>query len=71
MVRVWDANTGLPLAVLQGHTNYVTSVNWSPDGTKLASGSWDKTVRVWNDVTNTGSQLAVLEGHTSDVTSVN
>ncbi len=37
-------------AVLQGHTKRVSSVEWSPDGAWLVSGSWDGTVRYW-DVT--------------------
>ena len=33
--------------MLRGHTNSVNSVAWSPDGSQLASGSSDGTVRVW------------------------
>ena len=36
--------------LLQGHTNYVTSVAFSPDGTRIVSGSHDNTVRVWDAV---------------------
>jgi WD40 repeat protein len=38
-VRVWDCATGAVLSTLEGHSAEVTSVCWSPDGAKLASGS--------------------------------
>ena len=53
---------------LQGHSRDVTSVSFSPDGTKVASGSGDKTVKLW-DVTS-GECLQTLEGHSSRVWSV-
>ncbi len=57
------------LTVLEGHTNYVTSVCWSTDGSnRICSGSGDKTVRVWD--AESGQCLTVLEGHTEYVTSV-
>ncbi|KIO00838.1 hypothetical protein M404DRAFT_1003535 [Pisolithus tinctorius Marx 270] len=55
--------------LLQGHTDGVLSVAFSPDGKRIVSGSWDKTVRVW-DVEG-GVQIgSPLEGHTSEVNSV-
>ncbi|KIM50554.1 hypothetical protein SCLCIDRAFT_797416, partial [Scleroderma citrinum Foug A] len=33
--------------LFQGHTDWVTSVAFSPDGTRIVSGSGDETVRVW------------------------
>jgi WD40 repeat protein len=33
---------------LVGHQNAVVSVSFSRDGNTLASGSWDKTIKLWN-----------------------
>ena len=30
------------------HSDSVRSVAFSPDGTKIVSGSWDKTIKVWD-----------------------
>ena len=32
------------------HSKLITSVAFSPDGTKIVSGSWDKTIKVWDMV---------------------
>jgi WD40 repeat protein len=57
------------LQTLEGHTDWVTSVAFSPDGKQIVSGSRDTTVRRWDAAT--GQQLLpVLKGHTSWVTSV-
>jgi len=37
-----------PLATLTGHTKPVQAVVFSPDGTQLATGSWDNTARLWD-----------------------
>ena len=62
---MWDVDTG-ESNVLQGHTEPVQSVAWSPTG-RLASASHDKTVRVWD--VDTG-ETTVLKGHTDAVKSV-
>jgi len=45
---------------LEGHSDWVSCLGFSPDGTRLASGSQDRIVRLW-DVTN-GDLLLRLEG---------
>jgi WD40 repeat protein len=46
----------------------VFSVVYSPDGTKIASGSGDNTVKIWN--AQTGQCVSTLSGHTGSVLSV-
>jgi hypothetical protein len=53
---------------LGGHLDTVSCVSFSPDGTKLASASFDKTVRLW-DVT-TGKDLHTFTGHSDFIYSV-
>ena len=46
-VKLWDLSTGLEKAALLGHTHLVMRVRYSPDGTILASGGFDDTVKLW------------------------
>ncbi len=54
-----DTEGEIVARTLTGHTADVTSLAWSPDGTILASGSSDSTIRLWN--TKTGKQVHRLE----------
>jgi WD40 repeat protein len=56
------------MQIIPGHTSDVTSVAFSPDGRRIVSGSWDKSVRVWDAAS--GAELQQLSGHTNGVTSV-
>src|SRR5207302_4034060 len=44
----WDLAKGEDVAWLQGHTSYVWSLAFSPEGATLVSGSGDSTVRLWD-----------------------
>jgi WD40 repeat protein len=53
---------------LEGHKHWVSCVAISADGRRVASGSLDKTIRVWD--INTGQCTHTLEGHESAFMSV-
>ncbi|EMD36498.1 hypothetical protein CERSUDRAFT_138171 [Gelatoporia subvermispora B] len=58
-----------PLLQMSGHAGEVYSVAFSPDGTRVVSGSWDRAVRIWD--ARTGDLLmGPLEGHHNTVVSV-
>src|SRR5262249_43032012 len=47
IIHLWDIATGKEIRRLAGHTMGVTSVEFSPDGRMLASGTRGATVRIW------------------------
>ncbi|MGA2471771.1 MAG: hypothetical protein ABSG64_13905 [Solirubrobacteraceae bacterium] len=67
-MRLWDPASSNCLRTLAGHTNYVASVAFSPDGSLLVSASFDKTLRLWNPAS--GGCLRTLAGHTAELWSV-
>lgn len=46
-VNIWDTLKQQRICLLYGHENKVSCTRVSPDGTALATGSWDCTLRVW------------------------
>ena len=56
------------IGTLRGHNRAVRAVAWSPDGSILASGGGDGTVRLWNP--NSGVNYKVFRGHTESVQAV-
>ena len=68
MPRPWDGHTGRLIAVLRGHTDWVTGLAFSPDGTRLGTSCGDNSIRL-RDLA-TGQEVAELRGHQSYVKAV-
>lgn len=53
---------------LKGHLGSLTSVDFSPDGKRILTGSLDKTAKLWD--AETGREILTLKGHTDIVNGV-
>lgn len=51
-VRLWNANTWMPIATIRGFSDRVNTVAYSPDGRMLASGTDDGSIRVLDTSSN-------------------
>jgi cytochrome c len=66
-IAIWPAGADRPARVLEGHEAPIAGLAGSPDGSALASASWDHTVRVWPLA---GGEPRVLRGHQDNVNGV-
>ncbi len=63
--KVWDAETGKEIRSLSGHTSFVVSVAFSPDGKRIVTGSFDNTAKVWE--AENGKNILSLKRHIAAV----
>ena len=49
-IKLWEAETGRLKFTLAGHTRILTAATFSPDGSRIATGSNDGTAKVWKTV---------------------
>ena len=76
-VQVWSVPQGAQVVdpaakgnvfTYRGHTTNVSTVAWSPDGRRIASGAWDNTVQVWEPTPE--SNTLTYKGHMGFVNTV-
>ena len=60
-VHLWEVATGTEIRSFQGHRADIESLAFSGNGRRLATGSWDSTVLVWNVATEAGNQASSKE----------
>ncbi len=67
-INIWDTKNNQLIKSLQGHTDWIRCLEFTPDGKLLISASFDLSIRIWAVVT--GICIKVLHGHTNRVNSV-
>jgi WD40 repeat protein len=67
-MRVHDVSTGRLTATLRGHTAAISFLTVAPDGNLIASGSQDRTIRLFD--LQRRAEVSVLEGHKKAVSSI-
>ncbi len=69
LIYMCDASGAGEPRYLSGHNKRVNSLTFSPYGTRMASASEDKTIRLWDNITSTPT-VRILKGHTEAVASI-
>jgi len=70
-IQIWNTVLGVEDCTLHGPDDSVTTIQWSPDGTMLASGSRNNTIRIWDMTTESaGYRCDSVRAHTGRITSV-
>lgn len=66
-MKIYEIASGSLLHDIDAHPSWVTTVAYTPDGTKLVTGGNDDKVKIWSEE---GTLLYTCSGHTSDITNV-
>ncbi len=70
-IRIVDLKKSSSIVILKGHTNVITSIEFSQNGLQLASSDVNGVVRLWEiDYANgqiVGKQSTILDGHKAQV----
>lgn len=67
-VTVWEVATQKKVLGPLRHSHGIPSIAWAPDAKRIATGSFDQTIKVWDTVT--GREVVTLRGHEDSVTSL-
>ncbi len=65
---IWEPMLTSQQLILNGHTEAINSIDWSPDFTRLATASEDGTARIWD--ADNGQELMQLVGHSGGVNQI-
>ena len=68
VVKKWEIGSGECVQILRGHTDWILSVDYSSDSTKIATGCNDSTVKLWNAIT--GECIQTINYHLDRVNAV-
>ncbi|MBD2580508.1 WD40 repeat domain-containing protein [Oscillatoria sp. FACHB-1406] len=67
-IKYWNVRTGGAIAQFSAHRDNIGALTFTPDGSKLISGSDDRSIRVW--AANSNRLLYTLIGHTGRITAL-
>ena len=67
-IQIWNIQTGQSIKTLNGHTDWVSGLELTKNGSNLVSCSHDHSIRLW-DLIN-GTCIKILKGHTRGVNSI-
>jgi dynein assembly factor with WDR repeat domains 1 len=63
--KLWDVETGKEFVTLRGHEAEVVSLNFTAEGDRIITGSFDACAKIWD--IRTGSCVNTLDEHTGEL----